>query len=130
MVCSGFFDSIGLYQAPSKTQEREAVAEISRLGLEDLVSPQGQQLFCTLSHGQQKLVLLVRAMVKRPRLLLLDEPSHGLSGANRDRLLAVLGALAADPRVAIVYVTHRQDEVQALRFANVLRLTKAKQVPN
>ena len=72
--------------------------------------------------GQQKLVLLARALVKQPRLLLLDEPTHGLSGLNRDRLLAMLTVLRDAPDVAIVYVTHREDEVEALGFENVLRL--------
>lgn len=61
-------------------------------------------------------------MVKKPRLLLLDEPSHGLSSENRDRLLSILSILAADPEVAIVHVTHREDEIAKLGFSNVLRL--------
>ncbi|KAL1527647.1 hypothetical protein AB1Y20_009033 [Prymnesium parvum] len=83
---------------------------------------QGSRNFCHLSFGEQKLVLLCRAMVKQPRLLLLDEPSHGLSSANRTRLLRMLSTLADDPDVALVHVTHRQDEVEELGFSNVLQL--------
>ena len=78
--------------------------------------------FFTLSFGQQKLVLLCRALVKKPRLFLLDEPSHGLSSVNRQRLLAMLRTLAEDPKIALVLVTHRQDEIDQLGFENVLRL--------
>ena len=60
--------------------------------------------------------------MKRPRLLLLDEPTHGLDPENRDRLLAMLGTLTDDPTVAVVYVTHREDEIEALAFENVFRL--------
>ena len=85
-------------------------------------APAGPRDFFHLSHGQQKLVLLCRALVKRPRLLLLDEPTHGLSGAHRARLLATVRALASDGDVAVVYVTHRHDEIDALGFSNVLEL--------
>jgi len=78
--------------------------------------------FCHLSFGQQKLVLLCRAVVKQPRLLLLDEPTHGLSSENRQRLLGMLATLAADPSVSIVLVTHRQDEIDQLGFEHFLRL--------
>lgn len=143
VVCSGFFDTMGLYDTMSLDQERYARTWIDRLGLHDLVTPppskpssakpsslpvgtpaagpQGQNFF-HLSHGQQKLVLLCRAMVKKPRLLLLDEPTHGLSGVNKERLLYTLSLLADDPDVGIVYVTHRQDEIEALGFDHVLQL--------
>ena len=133
VVCSGFYDSIGLYDRITLEQEKAAQGWVSRFGLDDIVephasrnpavgAPKNSQNFFDLSHGQQKLVLLCRAMVKSPRLLLLDEPSHGLSGLNRDRFLGMLQVLAADKSVAIVYVSHRQDELDALEFDNVLRL--------
>ena len=144
VVCSGFFDTMGLYQEVSIDQVAKARDWIDRLDLRDLVTPPprdatrkglhsfpgytsgtaktGQQNFFHLSHGQQKLVLLCRAMVKPPRLLLLDEPTHGLSGMSKERLLHTLSLLADDPHVAIVYVTHRQQEIDTLGFEHVLNL--------
>ena len=121
VVMSGFYDTIGLYDRPAAEHSEIADAWVATLGIGDLVAATPGS-FTRLSLGQQKLVLLCRAMVKRPRLLLLDEPTHGLDPHNRDRLLGMLRSLAADDTVAVVYVTHRDDEVQALGFENVLRL--------
>ena len=144
MVLSGFFDSIGLYKKPDLAQERVAREWVHRFGLDDLVVPPAPGVrtidrltgavrierpraapcpeFAALSFGQQKLVLLCRAMVKAPRLLLLDEPTHGLQGDMRRRLLAMLSGLADDPAHSIVYVSHHSDEVDARGFENVLQL--------
>jgi len=142
IVCSGFFDSVGLYQEVSKAQENIAREWVEQFGLTDLVTPPPRMIadksmsaaraaeaatdahkFLHLSHGQQKLVLLCRALVKSPKLLLLDEPTHGLSGDNRDRLFGMLSTLVDAPDVAVVYVTHRQEEIDTLNFENVLRLS-------
>ena len=140
VVCSGFFDTMGLYNHVSIAQAERAREWIDRLDLHDLVTPPApaakdtfpgyntgaakaaQQNFFHLSHGQQKLVLLCRAMVKPPRLLLLDEPTHGLSGHNKERLLHTLSLLADESDVAVIYVTHRQDEIDKLGFEHVLHL--------
>ena len=158
VVCSGFFDSIGVYKELSVAQRQLALQWIARFGLTDLVAPPpirkapivsgrlaaqspgyaaaarraadalrpkdgaaGRNFF-NLSFGQQKLVLLCRAVVKKPRLLLLDEPTHGLSSINRQRLLGMLSTLAADETIALVLVTHRQDEIDQLGFDKVLKL--------
>ena len=122
VVCSGFFDSVGLYDAPTQAHLAIALAWVDALGLGDLVD--GAQLFGRLSLGQQKLVLLCRACVKSPDLLVLDEPTHGLSRRNRDRLLAALRVVRDDPDVAVLYVTHREEERAALGFEDTLLLKK------
>ena len=145
VVCSGFTDSIGLYSTIGVREQQIAKDWVGRFGLDDLCPfpkdtisgsdrtrtlLQQQQLlrqphlrdFFTLSHGQQKLILLCRAVVKNPRLLLLDEPTHGLSIDNRDRLLFMLKVLAEARDVAVIYVTHRQEELDYLGFDDILRL--------
>ncbi|CAE7539278.1 modF [Symbiodinium natans] len=137
VVCSGLFDSVGLYVEPTSVQTAAVLQWVDRLGLQQLViAPScdtalaslapfsSSPHFFDLSHGQQKLVLLCRAMVKEPRLLLLDEPTHGLSGRNRMKFLSLLQRLAHTSDVAIILVTHREDEIETLGFPNVLRLRK------
>lgn len=78
--------------------------------------------FGRLSLGQQKLVLLARALVKSPRLVVLDEPTHALSRTSRARLLGALDVVRAEPDIALLFVSHRADEVAALECDRVVRL--------
>jgi iron complex transport system ATP-binding protein len=72
----------------------------------------GGRAFGVISEGERQRVLLARALMSRPELLLLDEPAAGLDLGARERLLASLGALAADPSVpAWVLVTHHAEEI-------------------
>ena len=67
--------------------------------------------FNQLSYGEQRLVLLARAMVKMPLLLILDEPCQGLDRTNRRMILDVIDAVSRDNRTHILYVTHHADEI-------------------
>jgi len=70
--------------------------------------------FGTLSEGEKKRVQLARAMMSDPEVLLLDEPGAGLDLAGRERLVATLAALAANPQSPLmVLVTHHLEEVPA-----------------
>jgi molybdate transport system ATP-binding protein len=109
VVCSGFFDSVGLYRRCSDTQRQSAQACLERTGISDL----GCRLFPKLSFGQQRMVLIARAMVKAPRLLILDEPCNGLDANNRRKLLAMLDLIGRSTAANLLYVSHRSDEIPA-----------------
>ena len=69
-----------------------------------------QTLFKELSYGEQRLALIVRALVKSPYLLILDEPTQGLDEINRHRILNFLEVLVAQKHSTLLLVSHRKDE--------------------
>ena len=109
VVCSGFRDSIGLFARCSTPQRRHARAWLRCLGIGALA----RRGFDTCSLGQQRLVLLARALVKDPVLLVLDEPCQGLDALHRQRVLDVLDVLCRRSTVTVICVTHHEDEIPA-----------------
>ncbi len=107
VVCSGFFDSIGLYRGCTTTQERKVRSWLRVLGL----TSQAETPFDRLPDGHQRLALLARALVKSPELLILDEPCQGLDVAHRDVVLDVIDTAVRHTGCTLVYVTHRADEM-------------------
>jgi len=106
-ILSGFFDGLGALTSGS-TDQREAVQRWGAvLGLSGVTD----RPFASLSDGQKRLVLLARAMVKRPRLLVLDEPCQGLDEEHRALILAAIEDLGRSRALAIVYVTHDPREI-------------------
>ena len=110
LVATGLFGTIylPLGQDVTATQWARVDAETERLGLQKLrESPFGR-----LSTGEQMKVLIARAMLSRPQLLLLDEPSVGLDMGARARLIQQIDALHARvPAPTVVVVTHHLDEL-------------------
>lgn len=123
VVCSGFFDSIGLYRLCSEKQKQKARAWIDTLGIDSLA----HQKFGQLSHGQCQLVLIARAMVKSPVMLMLDEPCDGLDITNRDRLINLLGFIGDRTDTNLIYVTHHEAEMVSC-ITHVLSLARGKVV--
>jgi molybdate transport system ATP-binding protein len=106
IALSGFFDSIGLYDDPSQHQIDHARQWLALVGLEESVSVPFKQL----SYGEQRLVLVARALVKQPALLILDEPTQGLDDINRHRIMYFLEHLSSQQRTTIIMASHRLDE--------------------
>jgi ABC-2 type transport system ATP-binding protein len=82
-------------------------AEIARVGLADQRRDKARQL----SGGQRRRVEIARALLHRPRLLLLDEPTVGLDIASRQFLLDHVRSLCRDEGIAALWATHLIDEV-------------------
>ncbi len=106
VVLSGLFDSIGLYHRTSAAQQKKAGQWLAWIGLVAKASLP----FRRLSFAEQRLILIARALIKLPWLLILDEPTQGLDEANRGRLLDFLAAIAERRISTILYVSHRTDE--------------------
>lgn len=106
VIVSGFYDSIGLYVKCTEAETKKARYWLAQIGLAD----KAKTNFRKLSFGEQRLVLIARALVKVPELLVLDEPTQGLDGGARANLLDFLEKLAAMRLSTILYVSHRQDE--------------------
>jgi iron complex transport system ATP-binding protein len=83
----------------------------------------GDREFGVISEGERQHVLLARALMSRPELLLLDEPAAGLDMGARERLLASLASLARDPGTPpLVLVTHHAEEIPSgMTHAALLR---------
>jgi molybdate transport system ATP-binding protein len=108
-ILSGFFDGPGAVGSGSPAQ-REAVRQWeTALGLAEAA----QRPFASLSGGQKRLVLLARAMVKRPRLLVLDEPCQGLDEEHRALIIAAIEVMTGSRETSLVYVTHDPRELPA-----------------
>jgi molybdate transport system ATP-binding protein len=117
VVCSGFFNQIGLYEPCTPRQHAAARDWLRRLGL----AHREKQSLGELSLGDQRLVLLARAVVKKPKLLILDEPCQGLDLAHRRSLLATVDRLIGQTRAGLVFVTHNVREMPGC-ISHVLEL--------
>ncbi|HFF1653330.1 TPA: molybdate ABC transporter ATP-binding protein ModF [Providencia rettgeri] len=107
VIISGFHDSIGLYQTPSDRQIQLAYEWLALLGFP---SQTAQQPFHSLSWGQQRLVLIARALVKHPAMLILDEPLQGLDGLNRLLVLRFIDVMLKQGNTQLLFVTHHQED--------------------
>lgn len=106
MLISGLTDSVGLYTIPTDVQKKIIDQWLNLLGLQDVKN----KYFNALSMGQQRLVMTARAMVKRPPILILDEPTADMDSKSARLLVALVNKFANETDTAIIFVSHRQEK--------------------
>ena len=120
IVASGLKDTVGLYARPTEAERAVCLEWMNLFGIKHLAD----RKFLEMSSGEQRLVLLARAFVKSPDLLILDEPLHGLDLCNRNLVKTIVDRYMFDnPERTLIYVTHYENELPKC-IDNSLYLTK------
>jgi len=107
IVASGLMDSIGLYAVPNAQDYEKCRWWLDIFDIGELAD----RPFLQLSSGEQRLVLLARAFVKDPQLLILDEPLHGLDLWNRRLVKDIIETFCQRRNKTMIMVTHYQTEL-------------------
>lgn len=110
VILSGYFDSIGIYQAVSDRQHKLVQQWLDILGMDKRTA---DAPFHSLSWGQQRLALIVRALVKHPTLLILDEPLQGLDPLNRQLIRRFVDVLIGEGETQLLFVSHHAEDAPA-----------------
>ena len=107
VIASGLFDTIGLFRKLSEEQEAKVLLWMQLLQLDDWE----HKLICQLSTGQQRMVLLARAFIKNPPLLILDEPCQGLDETQTTYFKQLINQICNEFRTTLVYVSHYPKDI-------------------
>lgn len=107
VVASGIFDLLGVTRKVNAEQTEAVMRTLSLFGLEHLT----ERSFHTLSTGEQKMILIARAFVKNPPLLILDEPCQGLDQIQVQIVKEVIDQMAATSDMTLIFVSHYSEDV-------------------
>ncbi len=108
IAISGAYASIGLYEQPKEETIQKAVQLLKEFGCGDLI----ERDYKTLSQGERQKVLIARALMADPELLILDEPCTGLDFFSREHLLETVKKVTAkESGPTLIYVTHHVEEI-------------------
>lgn len=118
VVISGLFKSIGVFKTVTEEYIELARQQLDKVGMLEFEN----QYLGYLSTGEKQKVLIARALMGQPQLLILDEPASGLDFISREEFLKSLNKLSQlESELAIIYVTHFIEEVIPL-FKKILLL--------
>lgn len=107
IVASGLKDSVGLYVKPSERDYEQCRIWMKIFGIDYLAD----RTFLKLSSGEQRLILLARAFVKDPELLILDEPLHGLDAKHGEKVKEIIDAFCKRKNKTLIMVTHYKENL-------------------
>ncbi|OWR27188.1 molybdenum ABC transporter ATP-binding protein [Saccharibacillus sp. O23] len=122
IVISGRHASIGLYAEIEQADREKAHALMNDLGCSHLIG----RTYQTCSQGEKQKLLIARALMASPKLLILDEASNGLDFISREALLQSIDALAVRPDApTLLLVTHHTEEVSPV-FSHSLLIRRGR----
>ena len=107
VVASGLFDTLGLFKRLTEEQSDQVNHWMQVMGIAHLK----ERSFLQISGGEQRMVLITRALVKNPELLILDEPCQGLDRVQTEHLKSVLDYLAENSEMTLLYVSHYDRDI-------------------
>jgi molybdate transport system ATP-binding protein len=107
VVASGLKDTVGLYTRANEQEKEQCRWWMRIFGLEGMED----RSFLSLSSGEQRLVLLARAFVKDPELLILDEPLHGLDDQHQQWVKDIIDIFCQRQGKTLMMVTHYEEEL-------------------
>lgn len=107
VLLSGFNDELGFSSSFNEYQRKQAQAWLAALNVEELANKQ----FAEVSLGKQRMLLLLRALIKNPPLLILDEPCQGVGQSQSEHFIEVLDFVCHSLNSTMIYVTHNSAEI-------------------
>ncbi len=106
VAISGFYSSIGLYDVPGKDKKDEAMGWFLKFKIEHLAKKKIKEM----SKGERQKVFLIRALIHKPLILILDEPFVGLDIPSREELLEIVDEVGKG-KTSLILTTHSPDEI-------------------
>jgi len=117
IVLSGLFGTLGISGIVSDADMVKALNLMEELNLKK----KEDRVFATMSKGERQSVMIARALISNPEILILDEPGNGLDVLARERMLETVVRLTKEKNITVLYVTHYVEEILPI-FANAIML--------
>lgn len=121
IVLSGLFGTLGV----SGMVSDEDIIRAKKLLKELNLYRKENRIFGTMSKGERQNVLIARALISNPDILVLDEPGNGLDVLAREYMLETVQKLSKEKNITVLYVTHYIEEILPI-FENALILKEGK----
>lgn len=121
IVLSGLFGTLGVSEVVNDVDMKKALNLMEELHLKK----KENRIFSTMSKGERQNVMIARALISNPEILVLDEPGNGLDVLAREYMLETITKLSQERHITILYVTHYVEEILPI-FENAMMLKDGK----